>query len=138
MVEKYLNRVEFDSYEEFKADFKIRIPDNFNFAYDVVDETAIETPDKTAMEQRISALEKENGVLKNVINQVQTSIDPDQINRFKIEFNDLNSKTKQLEVQFDDDQSANKVMANNFFAVVKKLNEDIQDVKNTTDRKSVV
>jgi len=92
------------------------------------------TADKTAMEQRISALEKENGVLKNVINQVQTSIDPDQINRFKIEFNDLNSKTKQLEVQFDDDQSANKVMANNFFAVVKKLNEDIQDVKNTTAR----
>lgn len=90
--------------------------------------------DRTAMEQRILALEKENGVLKNVINQVQTSIDPDQINRFKIEFNDLNSKTKQLEVQFGDDQSANKVMATNFFAVVKKLNEDIQDVKNTTAR----
>jgi hypothetical protein len=90
--------------------------------------------DKTAMEQRISSLEKENSVLKNVINQVQTSIDPDQINRFKIEFNDLNSKTKQLEVQFNDDQSANKVMATNFFAVVKKLNEDIQEVKNTTAR----
>ena len=49
MVEKYLNRVEFNSYEDFKADFKIEIPENFNFAYDVVDEIAIKSPDKTAM-----------------------------------------------------------------------------------------
>ena len=41
MLEKYLNRVEFNSYEDFKSDFKIRIPENFNFAYDVVDETAL-------------------------------------------------------------------------------------------------
>jgi len=49
MVEKYLKRVEFTSYEDFKADFKIEIPENFNFAYDVVDEIAIKSPDKTAM-----------------------------------------------------------------------------------------
>ena len=46
MLEKYLNRIEFNSYEDFKADFKIKIPENFNFAYDVVDETALKTPDK--------------------------------------------------------------------------------------------
>jgi acetyl-CoA synthetase len=49
ILEKYLNKIEFDSYEEFKADFKIKIPDNFNFAYDVVDEIAADNPDKIAM-----------------------------------------------------------------------------------------
>lgn len=90
--------------------------------------------DKNALEQRLNSLERENSMLKNVINQVQSSIDPDQINRFKIEFNDLDSKTKQLEVQFGDDQSANKVMATNFFTVIKKLNEDIQKISATTAR----
>jgi acetyl-CoA synthetase len=49
MLGKYVNRTEFNSYEDFKADFKINIPENFNFAYDVVDETAIESPEKIAM-----------------------------------------------------------------------------------------
>ena len=49
ILEKYLNRIEFNSYQEFKADFKINIPGNFNFAYDVVDEIAAKTPDKTSM-----------------------------------------------------------------------------------------
>jgi acetyl-CoA synthetase len=49
MLEKYVNRVEFSSYEDFKSDFKIKIPANFNFAYDVVDETALKSPGKIAM-----------------------------------------------------------------------------------------
>src|SRR5664280_1164478 len=49
ILEKYLRQTEFDSYEEFKAKFEILIPENFNFAYDVVDEIAINTPEKTAM-----------------------------------------------------------------------------------------
>jgi acetyl-CoA synthetase len=49
ILEKYLNKIEFKSYQEFRADFKIRIPDNFNFAYDVVDEIAAANPDKIAM-----------------------------------------------------------------------------------------
>lgn len=49
MLEKYVSRVEFDSYEDFKSGFKVNIPDNFNFAYDVVDETAIQSPEKLAM-----------------------------------------------------------------------------------------
>ena len=44
-----LNRTEFNSYEDFKENFKINIPENFNFAYDVVDEIAAKTPDKIAM-----------------------------------------------------------------------------------------
>ncbi|MGI6669172.1 MAG: AMP-binding protein [Acetivibrionales bacterium] len=49
MLDKYLTKVNFDSYEDFFENFKINIPDNFNFAYDVVDEIADKTPEKTAM-----------------------------------------------------------------------------------------
>jgi acetyl-CoA synthetase len=49
VLEKYLNKIEFNSYREFRAEFKIRIPENFNFAYDVVDEIASVSPDKIAM-----------------------------------------------------------------------------------------
>jgi len=49
MVERFLQQVEFTSYEDIVRNFKIEVPENFNFAYDVVDVIAIETPDKTAM-----------------------------------------------------------------------------------------
>ncbi|HEX2925167.1 MAG TPA: AMP-binding protein [Ruminiclostridium sp.] len=49
MLEKYLSRVDFSSYEDFYENFKINIPGNFNFAYDVVDEYAKTTPDKVAI-----------------------------------------------------------------------------------------
>ncbi|MDR2056990.1 MAG: AMP-binding protein [Dysgonamonadaceae bacterium] len=49
MVEKYINRVDFKDQEDFKANFKINVPDNFNFAYDIVDEWARTRPDKKAL-----------------------------------------------------------------------------------------
>jgi acetyl-CoA synthetase len=49
ILEKYLDKIDFNSYNEFKADFRIKIPESFNFAYDVVDEIAIDDPDKVAM-----------------------------------------------------------------------------------------
>ncbi len=49
MLEKYLSRVDFTSYEDFYENLKINIPGNFNFAYDVVDEYAKTTPDKVAI-----------------------------------------------------------------------------------------
>jgi acetyl-CoA synthetase len=49
MLERYLSKVEYDSYEDFKANFKIIVPPNFNFGFDVVDRTAEEKPDKTAL-----------------------------------------------------------------------------------------
>jgi acetyl-CoA synthetase len=49
MLAKYLEQTEFTSYQDFKENFKIKIPESFNFAYDVVDETAYITPDKNAM-----------------------------------------------------------------------------------------
>ncbi len=49
MLEKYLPRLTFDSYEDFYQNFKINVPENFNFAFDVVDATAETRPDKPAM-----------------------------------------------------------------------------------------
>ncbi|MGD1006989.1 MAG: AMP-binding protein [Ignavibacteriaceae bacterium] len=49
MLEKYLSQINYNSYEEFYNKFEIKIPAQFNFAFDVVDEIAKETPDKTAM-----------------------------------------------------------------------------------------
>ena len=49
MLEKFLDKVEFDSYEDFMANFHIKEQKDFNFAYDVVDEWARIEPDKKAM-----------------------------------------------------------------------------------------
>lgn len=39
----------FDSYEEFKEKFRIRVPPDFNFGFDVVDELARRVPDQRAL-----------------------------------------------------------------------------------------
>jgi acetyl-CoA synthetase len=49
VLDKYLSQTEFTSYQDFAANFKINIPENFNFAFDVVDELAGTAPDKVAM-----------------------------------------------------------------------------------------
>ncbi|HPD00503.1 MAG TPA: AMP-binding protein [Acetivibrio sp.] len=49
MLEKYLSKVNFDSYEDFVENYNLIVPENFNFAYDVVDKIAEENPNKTAM-----------------------------------------------------------------------------------------
>ncbi|MDP4132951.1 MAG: AMP-binding protein [Bacillota bacterium] len=49
MLEKFLPRIEFDSYEDFKANYKVNIPENFNFGYDIVDAWADSEPDKKAL-----------------------------------------------------------------------------------------
>ncbi len=49
MLSKFVSQEHFKSYEDFYNNFKISIPDNFNFGYDVVDSLASENPDKTAM-----------------------------------------------------------------------------------------
>lgn len=37
MIEKFLPRTGFDSYEDFKANYRLNVPGDFNFAYDVID-----------------------------------------------------------------------------------------------------
>ena len=49
MVEKFLSRTVFTSQEDNIRNFRIRVPADFNFAYDVVDAYAAEEPDKKAL-----------------------------------------------------------------------------------------
>ena len=49
VLKKYCPRIEFDSYEDYFENFRIDVPENFNFAYDVVEEWARVEPDKKAL-----------------------------------------------------------------------------------------
>ena len=49
MLEKFLNKTSFSSQEDFMQNFKVKVPENFNFGYDVVDEWARSQPDKKAL-----------------------------------------------------------------------------------------
>ncbi|HJA97690.1 MAG TPA: AMP-binding protein [Candidatus Alistipes faecavium] len=49
MVERFLTQTSFTSQEDFIRNLHIRVLENFNFAYDVVDAYAAEQPDKLAM-----------------------------------------------------------------------------------------
>ena len=49
LIKRFCPRIDFDSYEDFKANFKINTPDDFNFGFDVVDEWARVEPDKKAL-----------------------------------------------------------------------------------------
>ena len=46
---RFLPMDEFNSYEDLKKNYKVKVPDNFNFTYDVVDEWARIEPGKTAL-----------------------------------------------------------------------------------------
>lgn len=49
MEEKFLERMDFDSYDDFYKNYKLKIPQNFNFAYDVMDEIAKNNPNGRAL-----------------------------------------------------------------------------------------
>ena len=49
MLERFLTQTTFTSQEDFKQNLHIRVPENFNFGYDVVDAWAAEEPDKLAL-----------------------------------------------------------------------------------------
>ena len=49
MLEKYLSRTTFSSYEDFRQGFRITVPKGFNFAWDVVEEIAASQPDRPAL-----------------------------------------------------------------------------------------
>ena len=49
LLENYLNKIEFDNYDDFKQNLKISIPENFDFARDIVDKWAELEPDKLAL-----------------------------------------------------------------------------------------
>ena len=49
MLERFIDKTTFESQEDFIKNFKIKVPENFNFGYDVVDAWAEEEPDKIAL-----------------------------------------------------------------------------------------
>ena len=49
MEEVFLPRTEFSSYEDFFKNYRVNVPANFNFAYDVMDALAEKSPDARAL-----------------------------------------------------------------------------------------
>ncbi|MDR1556942.1 MAG: AMP-binding protein [Tannerellaceae bacterium] len=49
MLERFVEKTSFESQEDFIKNFRVKVPENFNFGYDVVDEWAKTNPDKKAL-----------------------------------------------------------------------------------------
>jgi acetyl-CoA synthetase len=49
MLEKFVKKISFSSHQDFIENYEIKVPENFNFAYDVVDEWARINPNKRAL-----------------------------------------------------------------------------------------
>jgi len=49
LLYSFVPEIEYESYQEFIEKFEIKVPENFNFAYDIVDKYAEISPDKTAL-----------------------------------------------------------------------------------------
>lgn len=49
LVDRFLDRTDFKDYEDFRQNGKLKVPEKFNFAYDVIDEYARLAPDKKAI-----------------------------------------------------------------------------------------
>ena len=49
MLERFVKQTKYTSQEDFRKNFKIEVPENFNFGYDVVDAWAAKQPDKKAI-----------------------------------------------------------------------------------------
>jgi len=49
MLERFVKQTQYTSQEDFRKNFRVEVPENFNFGYDVVDAWAAEQPDKNAI-----------------------------------------------------------------------------------------
>ena len=49
MLEKFLKQTKFKDYADFMANYKVEVPEDFNFGYDVVDAYAETDPEKEAI-----------------------------------------------------------------------------------------
>lgn len=49
MIERFLTQTQFASEQDFREHLHFNIPENFNFAYDVMDVWAEEQPNKVAL-----------------------------------------------------------------------------------------
>ena len=49
MLERFVKQTKYASQEDFRKNFKVEVPKNFNFGYDIVDAWAAEQPEKNAI-----------------------------------------------------------------------------------------
>ncbi|WP_040198250.1 AMP-binding protein [Candidatus Soleaferrea massiliensis] len=49
LLDRFLPRIEFDSYEDFKENYQVNVPEDFNFGFDIVDAWAKEDENKMAL-----------------------------------------------------------------------------------------
>ena len=49
MLEKFIEKTEFKTQEDFKENFRVKVSDDFNFGYDVIDAWAKAVPEKEAL-----------------------------------------------------------------------------------------
>jgi acetyl-CoA synthetase len=49
LIDRYVNRTDFKDYDDFYNNYRLNVPERFNFAYDIVDEYARTEPNKMAM-----------------------------------------------------------------------------------------
>ncbi len=49
LLDRFLPRIEFDSYEDFKENYTVKVPENFNFGFDIVDAWAEQDENKMAL-----------------------------------------------------------------------------------------
>jgi acetyl-CoA synthetase len=49
MLESFVSRTQYDSYEDFVENFSVNVPAGFNYAFDVADKMAVRCKDKTAL-----------------------------------------------------------------------------------------
>ncbi len=78
-LNKFLDRIDYDNYDDFANSCKLKVPEKFNFAYDIIDEYARLTPEKRAIlwcndqgEEKIITF-KDLSLLSNKVANVLTS-----------------------------------------------------------------
>ena len=49
LLTRFLPRIEFNSYKDFKENYTVNVPEDFNFGFDIVDAWANEEPGKKAL-----------------------------------------------------------------------------------------
>ena len=52
LLSKFLNKTDFTDYNDYYNNYKLNVPENFNFAYDVIEEYAKIAPDKRAIHRQ--------------------------------------------------------------------------------------
>ena len=114
-LSKYLPRTDFDSYEDFRENYRITAPENFNFGYDIVDEYARLEPSKPALiaQKLYNRLEEEISADPNVTG-LRAFLDGNEISYWCMYNDDTNGETIILPLTLAEKQSAKNIQEKTF------------------------